>query len=173
MNERFPADGWRGRRAARVVLLDRHGRVLLLNAVDPGNRAKGEWWEIPGGGQDPGETSEDAAARELYEETGVADAEIGPCVWVAHTRFQFGGYQFDQKERVHVAWCDEVDEIRPAHLEALEALAFKGGRFWALDELLASDVATLPANLREHLPPLVDGDLPDAPIDIGDPELPY
>jgi 8-oxo-dGTP pyrophosphatase MutT (NUDIX family) len=173
VNDRFPDDGWRGRRAARVVLIDRHQRVLLLNASDPGNPDKGEWWELPGGGQDPGESSEVAAARELYEETGVVDAEIGPCVWVAHARFQFGGYRFDQKEKVHVAWCDEIDEIRPAHLEALEALAFKGSRWWSLDELLASDVATLPANLRDHLPRLIEGDLPDPPLDIGDPELPY
>lgn len=173
MDDRVPDDRWRGRRAARVVLLDSEKRVLLLNAVDPGNPAKGEWWEIPGGGQDPGESSHVAAARELYEETGIADAEVGPCVWVAHVQFTFGGYRFDQKERVHVAWCGEVDEIRPAHLEPLEALAFKGARWWTLEELLESDVATLPANLREHLPRIVEGDLPDPPIDIGlDPDLP-
>lgn len=160
-------EGWRGRRAARVVLLDPDRRILLLNAVDPGNRAKSEWWEIPGGGQDPGETSAVAAARELYEETGIADAEVGPCVWVQHARFQFGGYTFDQKERIHVAWCGHVEEIRPARLEALEALAFKGSRWWTLDELLASDVATLPVNLRDHLGALVAGDLPETPVDIG------
>ncbi|MBK5224070.1 MAG: NUDIX domain-containing protein [Acidimicrobiia bacterium] len=160
-------DGWRGRRAARTVLLDPDRRVLLINASDPGNRASPEWWEIPGGGQDPGETSEEAAARELYEETGIADAEVGPCVWVQHARFSFGGYRFDQKERIHVAWCGHVELIRPAHLEPLEALAFKGARWWAVDELLASDVPTLPINLREHLPALVEGDLPDTPLDIG------
>jgi 8-oxo-dGTP pyrophosphatase MutT (NUDIX family) len=162
-------DGWRGRRAARVVLLDAHKRVLLLRASDPSNPAKGSWWEIPGGGQDPGETSEEAAARELYEETGITDAEIGPCVWVAHVRFQFGPYWFDQRERVHVAWCGVIEEeIVPAHLEPLEALAFSGARWWTLDELLASDVPTLPVNLREHLPALVEGRLPDPPINIGD-----
>lgn len=160
-------DGWRGRRAARVVLLDPDRRILLINASDPGDPSKGEWWEIPGGGQDPGETSEIAAARELYEETGIADAEMGPCVWVQHARFQFGGYTFDQKERVHVAWCGPVEEIRPAHLEALEALAFKGARWWSLEELMASDVATLPVNLRDHLRDLVEGRLPDLPLDIG------
>ena len=33
-------------------------------------------WEIPGGHRDPGETIEEAAHRELAEETGAADAEI-------------------------------------------------------------------------------------------------
>ena len=55
-------DGWRGRRAARVVLIDAAKRVLLLRASDPSRPEKGIWWEIPGGGQDPGETSEVAAA---------------------------------------------------------------------------------------------------------------
>lgn len=165
-------EAWRGRRAARVVLLDPDRRVLLLNASDPGNPAKGEWWEIPGGGQDPGESSDEAAARELYEETGIADAEVGPCVWVQHARFRFGGYTFDQKERIHVAWSGHVEQIRPAHLEPLEAMAFKGARWWSLDELLGSDVATLPVNLRDHLGRLVDGDLPDEPVDIGT-DVPY
>jgi 8-oxo-dGTP pyrophosphatase MutT (NUDIX family) len=149
-----------------VVLLDRHRRVLLLCAADPFDRRAAEWWEIPGGGQDPGETSQVAATRELFEETGITEAEIGPCVWVQHAEFDFGGYHFDQRERIHVAWCDEIDEIRPAHLEALEALAFRGSRWWTLDELLASDVPTLPPALRTLLPDLVAGRLPDPPLDI-------
>ena len=37
------------RNAARVVLLDPGGRVLLLRASDPADQAKPPWWEIPGG----------------------------------------------------------------------------------------------------------------------------
>ena len=67
---------------------------------------------------------------------------------------------------------NNVEQIRPAHLEPLEAMAFKGARWWSLDELLGSDVATLPVNLRDHLGRLVDGDLPDEPLDIGT-DVPY
>lgn len=160
-------DGWRGRRASRVVLIDAAKRVLLLEALDPSRPDGGRWWEIPGGGQDPGETSAEAAARELYEETGIESAEVGPCVWVQHAEFDFGPYHFDQRERIHVAWCGVEEEIVPAHLEPLEAMAFTGARWWTLDELMASDVRTLPPNLRDHLPDLIEGRLPESPINIG------
>jgi len=59
------------RQAARVVLLDPAGSVLLLQANDPADAQKPAWWEIPGGGIDHGESSAEAARRELWEETGL------------------------------------------------------------------------------------------------------
>jgi len=57
------------RRAARVVLMDMRGRVLLFRYViadlDP-------FWILPGGECDPQEDFPQAAARELREETGIA-----------------------------------------------------------------------------------------------------
>ena len=71
---------WTLRRpAARVVVLDRQGRIFLINGRDPADASKPPWLEIPGGGIDPGEDSATAVARELYEETGIENAEIGPC----------------------------------------------------------------------------------------------
>jgi 8-oxo-dGTP pyrophosphatase MutT (NUDIX family) len=156
---------WR-RRTARVVPLSRDGRVLLLRAGDPLDRSGATWWEIPGGGLNPGESSEQAALRELYEETGISTAEIGPCVWIQRNRFTFAGYRFDSHERIHIAWCDDL-RVAPAALEAIEAAAFDGHHWWEVEELLASDVAVLPPRLREFIADLVAGRLPDVPVDIG------
>ncbi len=154
------------RPAARVVLLDRERRIFLVNSEDPADPRKRPWWEIPGGGVDVGESSEDACRRELAEETGITEVEIGPCIWTQHVEFDFGGLHFDSRERIHVAWCDG-GEYRPTHLEYLEAAAFLGARWWPLDELLASDEPVLPVRLREFLPPIVAGSLPAEPVDIS------
>ncbi len=158
---------WR-RRAARVVALDKDGRVFLINAVDPGDASKPAWWEIPGGGIDGDESSDVTALRELWEEAGITDARIGPVIWTQHVNFRFAGYHFDQDEVIHVAWVDDVVTSEPGHLELFEAMAFRGSRWWTLDELLASDEPTLPPRLRDLLPPIINGDLPATPIHISD-----
>ena len=153
------------RRAARVIVLDPQDRILLINARDPIRPRSSGWWEIPGGGMDPGERSEETARRELWEEAGITDAEVGPCVWTQTVRFTFAGLHFDQDEWIHIARCDGT-AAPPGGLEALEALAFGEQRWWHAEQLLASGVRTIPYRLAEFLPALLDGAPPSAPIDV-------
>jgi 8-oxo-dGTP pyrophosphatase MutT (NUDIX family) len=157
------------RQAARLILLDAQARVLLLNATDPADQTKPAWWELPGGGIHPGESSADAAHREAWEETGIKGIEVGPRVWVADNQFTFGGWFFDQTDHYHVGWC-LGGEWDPQALEALEIGAFKTAKWWELDELLESDVRLIPSQLRLHLPAVVAGEYPAEPVDIGDGE---
>jgi len=160
---------WTLRRpAARVVLLDRDDRIFLIRGLDPADPSKRPWLEIPGGGIDAGETSEMAVRRELYEEAGFDNTEIGPVIWKQYVEFDFGGYHFESDEVIHVARCDG-GEWRPKHLEFLEAAAFQGADWWELDALLAADDPVLPVRLREFLPAIIAGDLPAEPIDIAPP----
>ncbi len=155
------------RPAVRVVLLDDRRRVFLLAGSDPMRPQNGSWWEIPGGGIDRGEQSHDTARRELYEECGFTDVEVGPCIWTQYVEFDFAMYHFQSDERIHVAYTQRAGVWNPQGLEALEAAAFEGARWWELDELLTSDAVTLPTRLREFLPDIVAGDLPAEPIDIS------
>jgi len=153
------------RRAARVVVLDPSDRILLINASDPVRRNGPGWWEIPGGGMDPGERTEETVRRELWEEAGISDAQIGPCVWVQAVEFTFAGWRFEQDEWVHVARCDGSSQ-GPMGLESLEVLAFGEQRWWTVEQLIEVHPRTIPYRMAEFLPQLVAGELPAEPIDI-------
>ncbi|WP_410583990.1 NUDIX domain-containing protein [Amycolatopsis sp. lyj-108] len=49
---------------ARVLLLDAQDRVLLIHACDPDDPGH-QWWELPGGGVETGETLPKTALREI------------------------------------------------------------------------------------------------------------
>ncbi|MEV6964520.1 NUDIX domain-containing protein [Hamadaea sp. NPDC051192] len=74
------------RRAARVLLLDADDRVLMLKIHDPsavrgpGRLPSMDFWLLVGGGLNPEESYEEAARREVFEETGITDLVLGPCI---------------------------------------------------------------------------------------------
>ena len=49
----------------KAVILDNQGRTLVVK------ESGRDWWDIPGGGLDHGETIKEALARELYEEVSL------------------------------------------------------------------------------------------------------
>ena len=76
MKERPDLDQYRPN--VGICLMNRRGEVWLGKrvATTPAQQAYQYRWQMPQGGIDPGEVIEDAAARELYEESGVRTARL-------------------------------------------------------------------------------------------------
>jgi 8-oxo-dGTP diphosphatase len=83
------------RRAARIVVLDAQGRVLLFRHAGSHGRS---FWATPGGGLDDGETFEQAACREASEELGVTSMSLR-LLWEATNDFVHVAHPVRQQER--------------------------------------------------------------------------
>ena len=144
------------RRAARVLLVDDERRVLLQHCCDPASIEAGRWWNTVGGGLDDGESSREAAARELHEETGLAvDASVlGEVVHRRMTEFSFGGVDYRQAEEYFLLRTEPFD-CAPTGLSEMEMMAVLGTRWWDRDALRATSERVYPAELAELLDRLV------------------
>jgi 8-oxo-dGTP pyrophosphatase MutT (NUDIX family) len=151
------------RDAARVVLLDAAGRVLLLKWR---LESRGHVWITPGGGLLPGETHAEAATRELTEEIGLAGAELGPWVWSREHVLEWNRRAIRQRERFHLLRV-EAHEVDRAGNDEQELEVIEEIRWWTLDEITGSEEEFAPRRLALFLPALLDGELPVEPLDVG------
>ncbi|HWA60513.1 MAG TPA: NUDIX domain-containing protein [Caulobacteraceae bacterium] len=156
----------RQRVAARVLLLDEGGRILLLKGRLPSDpTAPGAWYTV-GGGVEGDETIFEAAAREIVEETGLTDAELGPVVAYGE------GIHYDRKRRplavkeTYVLARTRGGELSREGWQALENEFVDDMRWWTLDELRACQEDVYPLDLAEILAELLGGRIPETPIPI-------
>lgn len=135
------------RRAARVLLLAGDA-VLLIEGHDPSKPEAGNWWHVPGGGIDAGETAEAAAVREIYEETGrqVTEADLSPVVATREAEFDFDGRHYRQSERFFAVDVERFAVQRDGW-EHHERRSLLDHRWWTVADLTATDEVVYPPEL--------------------------
>ena len=138
------------RLAARVLVIDPHGCVLLFRGFDPARPEAGEWWITPGGGVDDGETIEQAARRELREETGLTVDDVGAPLFERRVVFEFEDSHFDQTEHF---FCVRVERfaVTDADWTDIEQRSVLEHRWWSAAELAATTERVYPEGLVERL----------------------
>jgi 8-oxo-dGTP pyrophosphatase MutT (NUDIX family) len=153
------------RQAARAIVLDAEDRILLVGFEWRGTML----WETPGGGVDEGETLEQAARRELLEETGLEAAELGPIVWTRTHVEPVGEGRWDgQTESFYLVRAGPAFEPTPRlSPEALRAEGMVAVRWWELDELEATDAVVVPSRLPALVRELLRHGPPPEPLGVG------
>ena len=139
------------RRAARVLVLDEAGRVLLLRGYDPAKPADRYWFTV-GGGLAEGETAEQAAARELFEETGLRRSphDFGSPVHADVTSFSFDGVDYRQEQAFFLIRVPEF-EVDRSGWDETERRSMDDHRWWSAAELVATTERYYPPGLPDLL----------------------
>jgi len=132
------------RRAVRALCLDARGRVLLVRFQHPVSGHA--WWATLGGGVDPGESEEQALRRELREEAGLHDFELGPLVHTRDLVFPWQRRLLHQFERFFLV---QVGEHEPQPAVDLGDEGVTDVRWWTPEELAAPAEEVVPAELPE------------------------
>ncbi len=157
------------RTVVRLVVLDTEDRLLLFDTRDPTEPGLGTWWELPGGGLEPGEGIAEAAVRELFEETGlvVRPDQLGTPSWRRVASFRYRGERRLQHESVLVVRLDApAPALDTSHRTGFEAEDYPGARWWQVADVIGSSERFYPGRLPELLPALLAGEPVDEPFEL-------
>ncbi|TJZ97132.1 NUDIX hydrolase [Actinacidiphila oryziradicis] len=144
------------REAARVIVMDDADRILLLRYDENGG-----FWATPGGSLDLGEDHDTAARRELREELGVDDVEMGPQLAERSQVHHVGGRPAHQVERYYLARIDPA-AVDPARATQPDGIGVR--RWWTLDELRATDQTVYPVGLASLITDVLAHGVPQRPV---------
>ncbi len=153
----------RTRLTARILVLNERDELLMFEYQEADGR---RFWVTPGGGVEPNESFEQAAVRELLEETGFKLENIGKPVWERRKILDFLNERvmFDERHFVVRVGGAEVSGENPDGLERDMTL---GHRWWSLEELISTSETVYPENLVCYLEPILRGKMPVEPVDIS------
>ena len=90
------------RNSAKAIIIQ-DGQLLTIKYID----AEGDWFSLPGGGQEPGETLVQTLKRECLEELGL-EVEVGPMRYIREyigKNHEFADHDFETHQVEHIFIC--------------------------------------------------------------------
>jgi len=169
-----PTDGLRIRQAVRALLLTPLHDVLLVRFEFPTRQI----WALPGGGIDPGEATLAALHRELDEETGLTNAEVGEHIWTREHVIPFVDGSYDgQRDQIHLVRTERFEPDPSIGWAQMRAERVYEMRWWTLAEVVAHGarhaagedgvVGFAPDAFPRLLMDLVANGIPRSPLTTG------
>lgn len=154
---RAPYDGLKlpRREASRALLVDPQGQTLLLRfsseiLPDVADQGYTHFWGQPGGALEEGESFAACAGRELLEETGLKDINIGEPIASREFPLRLCSGWALAVERYFLVRCAAF-EPRQVGLTAAEKSYVLGWKWWRKDEIAASRELIYPEALAHML----------------------
>lgn len=159
------------RNTIRILLLNKESQLLLMRVVDPATtgldkKQRNAFWCTIGGKIEPRETLEQAAYRELFEETGLGaeDVELGPVVWYGVHQMIISSEHVELDEKFIVAHLKSNKELNQDNFTENEKSVVTHTEWLSLNEVLMHQEPIFPAIFKTHLADIIDGRYPKQPL---------
>src|SRR5689334_6550170 len=134
------------RSVARVIVLDARDFVLMVRYHEYRGNRSGWFWATPGGQIETGESAQDAAIRELREETGLP-AKLHRKLWEKHFTFELPqGFVNQHEEYFLVRLLEVAPRVQNSSSEAICE-----HRWWPLEDLQSTTETIYPEGLASDL----------------------
>lgn len=142
------------RETARIMLIDEQNRIFLLKTHFDPEVGLPPRWLTPGGGIDSGESTLEAAVRELYEETGM---RVGPEFLGEPVLVSSGRWDWADGMNYHT-YTDTIYELKVQNFQPDtsgftqdELRDIVEHRWWKVEDILLSDEPMAPHELKGWL----------------------
>lgn len=128
--------------------------MLLFSGIDRTKPDVPAWWFGVGGALELGESVEDAAIRETYEETGLAIVDSGSVVFTREFSWEFEGNNYDQTDSFFLVRTTSFEPSRHGWTPT-ESETMRGHHWWSIEELRTTSEDVFPENLADCLESLL------------------
>ena len=140
------------RKSSRLLVINENHQILLFQFTHTNDALAGQsYWATVGGGLEEGETFEQAACRELYEELGVVRQNVDTHVAIRNFEMMLPSAEVVMSnERLFIVFIKN-EEVNTANWSEHEKLVISKSRWWTFDELSQTQEIVYPNNIPKIL----------------------